>query len=432
MNNLNDITLFAVDELKRLGANMATASAAMSKVHEFNVDGGEFSLFRTLFNNSVSLSAVKEGKRGVSAVNKLSPEDVKAACLECIATAESATPDDAWALAPDCTHETFFEEDNSPNLDLLFDRSVELVKYIEENHPRVIIEQMIVTHAECERVYRNTNGAFYEESYGSYGVDLMFSAHEGDETSSFYSTGITTKTLDKPFHEMGSIKKDLSDVEKQIYTKPVKGKFEGTVVLTPDALATFMSSVISNFTGSRSILEKTSIWLDKRGEKVADERLTVKFPLSLEGVVGRETFTGEGFLCEEFTLIENGVLKEFPLSLYVANKTGNTPAKSSLSCMYIVPGEKSLEEIISNIERGILVGRFSGGEPGISGEFSGVAKNSFIIENGKVGEAVSETMISGNLATMLNCLVDISKDTVCDGSSVTPYAAFNGITISGK
>lgn len=79
-----------------------------------------------------------------------------------------------------------------------------------------------------------------------------------------------------------------------------------------------------------------------------------------------------------------------------------------------------------------MVGRFSGGAPGISGDFSGVAKNSFLIENGKITDAVSETMISGNLAEMLNSLVDISSDTVADGESVMPYAAFSGVTVSGK
>ena len=46
--------------------------------------------------------------------------------------------------------------------------------------------------------------------------------------------------------------------------------------------------------------------------------------------------------------------------------------------------------------------------------------------------ALSETMISGNLATMLKSLRDISSERVYDGTSILPYMAFDGITVSGK
>ena len=66
----------------------------------------------------------------------------------------------------------------------------------------------------------------------------------------------------------------------------------------------------------------------------------------------------------------------------------------------------------------------------MNGDFSGVAKNSFYIENGKIKHAVTETMISGNLASMLREVVSLSRETVEDGSSSLPYALFDGITVS--
>ena len=45
-----------------------------------------------------------------------------------------------------------------------------------------------------------------------------------------------------------------------------------------------------------------------------------------------------------------------------------------------------------------------------------MAKNSFLIENGKVGGAVTETMISGNLGRMLQQVRGISRETCADGS----------------
>ena len=54
------------------------------------------------------------------------------------------------------------------------------------------------------------------------------------------------------------------------------------------------------------------------------------------------------------------------------------------------------------------------------------------MEDGEIKGAVSETMISGNLAQLLNSLVAISRETVENGSSVLPYMAFDGVVISGK
>lgn len=432
MCELLTVTEKGIDKLKALGADSARVSASVSVTHEFNVDSGKFSLFRTLFDRSLSMMAIKDHKKGVYATNKTDDESIDMAAEQCMAVARSATPDEAWALAPESAHMKFCEENTAADLDRLFERSTQLLETIKEKHPKIILEQMIVTHGEKEGVYRNTNGAVYESKEGFYGVDLMFSAHEGEKCSSFFGVGVTCEDLDTPFYELGSIKKDLAGVEKQVDTCSVEGKFTGTVLLTPDSLAGFLGSVIGNFAGERAVLEKTSIWLDKVGCQVADKRLTVSFPVECEGIVGRDNYTAEGFLCEDFTLIRNGVLTAFPLSLYVANKTGLQPVKNSLDCMVVSPGDKSFQQILSGIDKGLLVGRFSGGSPGISGEFSGVAKNSFLIENGKISHAVSETMISGNLSDMINSLVDISSETVMDGTSILPYAAFSGITISGK
>ena len=120
------------------------------------------------------------------------------------------------------------------------------------------------------------------------------------------------------------------------------------------------------------------------------------------------------------------------ISQYVANKTGFPRAKNTSGSIIMKNGGKPLDEIIAGIDKGIVVGRFSGGQPSSNGDFSGVAKNSFLVENGKITDALSETMISGNLADMLNSVYGISSETVADGSSVLPYAAFSGIIVSGK
>jgi PmbA protein len=88
--------------------------------------------------------------------------------------------------------------------------------------------------------------------------------------------------------------------------------------------------------------------------------------------------------------------------------------------------------MIKGVKKGLLLNRFSGGAPGANGDMTGVAKNSFLIEDGKITDALSEVMISGNLASMLKDVTAISKERINNGDSILPWMKVGNIVISGK
>jgi len=432
MHDLKQIAAAALAALRARGADKAQCAARFTETHEFNVDGGKFSLFRTLFDNSLSLTAIREGRRGSVSVNRFDDASIAAAAENCLAIAASGEADPAWDFAPETDNAAFSDGEPEADLDQLFDRTEELMRDIAERHPKILMEQMIVAHKKITSVYQNTLGAAYSRLYGCYEIELMFSAHEGEKASSFFGSYVCTDSLEAPFITLGSIEEDLSNVERQLDTVPLDGKFVGVALLPPSSLGEFLGSLLGNFTGDGVLLDGTSLWKDKLGQTVADARVTISSaPLDPRIVCG-ERWTGEGYPSEDYDIIRDGVLKSFMLSDYVSRKTGLPRAKNSAGAIIMQNGETPLSEIIAGIERGIWVGRFSGGEPGTSGDFSGVAKNSFLIENGKITAALSETMISGNLAQILQNVAAISRETVADGSCVLPYAAFGGVTVSGK
>ena len=432
MHDLKMIADKALAALKDNGADKAQCSVRFTETHEFNVDGGKFSLFRTLFDNSLTLTAVKDDKKGSVGINRLDDESIAAAAVNCLAIAESGAADPAWAFAEKSENGTFTEGSPEADLDLLFDRTEELMNDIKAQFPLILMAQMIVTHKKRHTVFKNSFGVEYEVLSGNYEIELMFSAHEGEKSSSFFGSGVYTDRLDTPFMELGTIREDLANVSKQLETKPLEGKFTGVAVLPPFSLGTFIGSALSNFTADGTLLDGTSPWKDSLGKVVADPAITISAAPLDERIVCGERFTGEGFRSENYDIIKDGVLESFMLSGYVANKTGLPRAKNSSYSIVMKPGDTPYADIIAGIERGILVGRFSGGEPGTSGDFSGVAKNSFLIENGKITCALSETMISGNLGDLLKNVVAISSEVVCDGATVLPYVAFGGVTVSGK
>lgn len=414
------------------GAEKAQYTVSETEKHEFNVDGGEFSLFRTLFDRSLSLTAYKDQKKGSAFTNQFDDEAVEGAVTDCIKSAESGVADESYDIAPGQKNEIFREGAYEPDIELFFNRARELMENIRSRHPKILMEQMIVSHDKTHTIYQNTNGTEFETFKGAYSVSLMYSAHEGDTTTSFFGSDIYTDKLDRPFIELGSLEKDLSDTEAQLSIIPMEGKFEGVIVLTPGSLGGFLGNAISNFASDSVILEKTSIWLDKLEQQVADQRLTISMRPGDSRIVCGQRYTADGFRAEDYDLIKDGVLKSFLLSLYVANKSGFAPAKNTSFSLVIEDGDTPYEDMIRNIKKGLIIGRFSGGQPGTNGDFSGVAKNSFLVEDGQIKGAVSETMINGNLADLLNNLVAISKETVANGNSVLPYMAFDKVVISGK
>jgi PmbA protein len=96
----------------------------------------------------------------------------------------------------------------------------------------------------------------------------------------------------------------------------------------------------------------------------------------------------------------------------------------------VAPGSQSLDELISEIDQGILISRFSGGRPNNKGDFSGIAKNSYYISGGEIIHPVAETMISGNMAASLQNITGLSAERADFGYNIYPWVRVAGVGVS--
>ena len=88
MTDMNNIAEKTKALLINAGAQKAQYTVTEKETHEFNVDGGEFSLFRTLFDRSLSITAYKDQKKGSSFTNQFEDAAVENAVRDCIKSAE--------------------------------------------------------------------------------------------------------------------------------------------------------------------------------------------------------------------------------------------------------------------------------------------------------------------------------------------------------
>ena len=432
MSDIFAIAGSLTEELEKRKVEKYSFTVSESEKNEFNVENGSFTLLRTVLGSSASAAVFLGSRKGTVSGNDVSPEGLSLLADSAVAAASSAPEDPCHDLAPDQGSDVFRCGIREPDLDLFFDRIRELLDTIGRDYPLVHIGNVIASFTHSHLLYRNTNGTQFEDFTGFYEIMLEFSGNDGTHTTSLDYAYVQTADLGQPLIELSTIRMRLANAQKSLEAVPMQGKFEGTVIFTPDCLGSFLGMLVGSFSSDSTIMDKTSLWLDKVGERVADESVTICFSVSDPRLVGKNFFTQNGFRSEDVAYIENGILKTHILSLYAANKTGRPVTRNSGSGMIMKPGTVPLADLIASVKKGLLVGGFSGGYPGANGEFSGVAKNSFLIEDGKITTAVTETMINGNLSRILLDVKGISSETACDGSSVLPWLATEGIVISGK
>ena len=427
---LYDVADYALERLKEKGANGATIEVSSGQMDELNVDAGRFSLLRTTFSSRVGLRALSKSRKGVYVTNKIDLESVGEAVDIAMDAAEFSEPDSAEVISEGIGEHTFDLAPSDSKPVIIYERMAEFLEQVKQEYSKIKIMQFIVSHNRFNTLYANSNGTRVLTKGSQYDVMTDFSAMDGEQTTSFNGMGYVVKELDLPILSLPSLRRLLEGSQQELNAKPVEGKFTGTLLCTPSSLEYFLGSTLANCTSSSALVSGTSPWIDKIDKNVSDSRLNVSYAPLDAGIVNGSRLQ-DGYLSYNQDIIKEGKLEAFALNEYAALKT-DLPRAGSGENMVVAPGDSSVDELISSIDCGILINRFSGGSMSVSGDFSGIAKNSFLIKNGKISGAVNETMVSGNILEMLFKIVGISKERDCDGISKIPWIAFDGVVISGK
>ena len=420
---------YCLEQLIKAGADKAACSLSLTERKELNVEIGEMTLFRTTFNSGMSISVIKDNKKGSTYINKTDKKSIDNAIEKVMELCKASQPDKAYDIASMQAKQSFSKGNKSPDLDIMYESLKEFVDYVNKTYPQVQLEQAIMDFTYSESLFQNTNGVNFNVNEGMYGFSPMFLSKEGKQTSSFNGTGFSSTIINKPLYKYGSINTLLRQSVEQLNTQNINKKFIGKVVVTPDCITDFIRFIINDISDSKMI-SGNSIYKQKLNKKITNSKLTLHSHPVSDQIQDGYFLTSDGYVAENSTIIDKGVLKTHLLGLYGANKLNSKRAINDGGAYIIEPGNTTHSEIIKNIDEGILLSRFSGGSPANNGDFSGVAKNSYYIKDGELKYPISETMVSGNISEMFQNLEEISSDRIDFGSGILPWISFNGLTIS--
>ncbi|HXK49914.1 MAG TPA: TldD/PmbA family protein [Clostridiales bacterium] len=420
-----------ISEFKAKGMDKSKVMINDSEVRELYFNNGEISMFRTTFNTSLQMTAIKDNKKGASSVNKTDPVSIEKAIQDTVSLAESSNPEEANDISENQPAEEFeygiMEADN----DKMYDRMKEFLDHVKTAYPSTQLREGGVSYHKNNLILKNSNGVDYASTSGYYQFMVMFSSKEGEKTSSFNYTYKLMKGLEEPFIDAVNLKTLLKQSSDEINAKAFDQKFEGEIIITPECMGSMIGPVL-NHLEDYSHITGSSLFKGKLGQKIANEKLTVRSAPLSDDFAYRSFFSSDGYKNENVNIIENGVLKSNLLTLFGSRKTKQERAKTDGSNLSIDAGEVSLADMIKNTKKGILLSRFSGGHPNDNGDFSGIAKNSYYIEDGQIKYPVKEIMVTGNLIGLINNIVSISEEVTDFGYTKFPWMKVSGITISGK
>jgi PmbA protein len=429
---MQDLSKKCVDSLLNSGVDKAQAHIVTSEKYELNVAAGEITLLRTTFDTKIDIKAIKNSKKGAISINKTDDASINEAVKSVNELLDTAGADEANDISCKQKAKEFLIGDSKPDLDKMYKRLKNYTAAVKEKYPKIILEEAYLDFTLTKEAFVNSNDVNFKSSKGIYSFMTDFTAKDNEKSSSLNGTYFSSKNIDKELIDCGTIDTLLKQSTEQINTKTMNGKFDGDIIITPDCLGDMISFYGDVFLSDMALISGSSILKDKLNEKVASEKLTIHSrPVSGE-IADGYFITQDGFEAKNSTIIDKGVLKAFMLSLYGANKTNKERAVNDGGAYIVEPGTKSFDEIVKSIHKGLLLCRFSGGKPAANGDFSGVAKNSYYIEDGEIKYPVSETMITANLYKMFNDIKDISEETINFGNSILPWICISGVTVSGR
>jgi PmbA protein len=195
--------------------------------------------------------------------------------------------------------------------------------------------------------------------------------------------------------------------------------------------AQILSPIISALYGN-SIQQKNSFLIDKIGESITSEKLTLVDDPHIPQARGARWFDGEGVATRKRTVIDKGVLRTYYIDTYSGAKLKMDPTVQGPSILTCMPGNKNFDQMLASMNRGIWVTGFNGGNSNsTTGDFS-YGIEGFLVENGKLVKPINEMNITGNLLTLWKNVIETGNDPLLISSWRIPSLMFDAVSFSGK
>ena len=425
--SLTDFTRLALKHCEKAGADEAEAFVQSQQTIEVVLERAEIQSERIKTQRGIGIRIIKDKKLGFVFSSTLSRSTIEEACRNAQSLANVSIPNPDWvslptpAKLPKSPSGIYDEETANMGGNEVLKLAMRAYDEAKGYDKRVDIDDGKFSIFLNEVAISNSHGVEAEEKTTLLQGYIICVAKEHGETSSMafeYDVARSLKEFSPEKIGRLAAEKALASLKP----KAVKS-FLGKVILDSEPAATVLIQPIISSVNADNAQRRRSLWAGKRGEEVASKRLTITDDGLFPKGIGSSSFDFEGVPHQKTPVITGGKLEGFLHNSFTANKedkksTGNAYRDGYnmlpsifVSNLIVEAGKKKLEDIISEVDKGIVVRRFSGNVRPESGEFSGIAKQASYVEKGEIKYPLKETMISGNAFQAIKNIIEIGSET---------------------
>lgn len=405
----------------------------------------EIDSYKVTSSQWVLAQGIYKGKFGYGTTEKLSKGTFEYLVDQIKKTATFNEKEDGVGLFEGSRKYKKYKSFNQALEDTPIEEKIALIRKIEDD-----------IYAYDKRIEKANGVGYGEASSESYFCN-SFGLRLKQKSNHFYFTGgcvakqgEKVKTNYDAFIERDLSKFDEKKFVEGICSKALK-KFGGEPCLSgkyPTILAPDIASELTDYYLSAMIADKvqrhSSFLEGKLGKKVASSKVSMA-EKPLEKNLYFSSFDDEGVACQNKNLVKNGKLLTYFYNRETAKKDGvETTANgawtggkigTSYCNVFVKPGKKSFDELISDIKEGVYITDIAGLGTGMndnSGDFSCQAEG-YWIENGKITKPLSLITLSGNLLKMfLDCEGFGSDVKLTEGMISIASMRVKSMSIGGK
>lgn len=392
-----------------------TLKVFQKELETYNLSEGE----------GLSLRGVYRGKMGYSYTEKADEASIDRLVKDVIENATIIDSDDEEVIFEGSKEYKKVDSFNPSLSEVREEEKIEFVKKLEEEafnlDDRIVsVQSCVYGDGSGETIMSNTKGLYLRDKSNIAYTYISVVAKEGEDikTGLAYRTGNDFNKFDAKEIAREAVEEALA----LLGASPVKsGDYK--VIIRNSAAADLLEAFTGIFS-AEAVQKNLSLLKGKLNEKIASSVFTLVDDPYMEGGLASRSFDGEGVACKYKKVIDKGVLKTYLHNLKTAKKdgvetTGNAGKdsyKSSIgispSNFYVEKGERNLNDMIADTDKGILITELQGLHSGlnsISGDFS-LAALGFLIEEGKISRPVDQITVAGNYFEMLKNIEEIGSD----------------------